>query len=310
MQRPSPFDFEDYRAFLLAWRDWAQEFRRNFSYRWFMRRANSLNTSLLPNVITGRQNISAQMLPGFIQALELNQDEGQYFTLLVQLERAEPEARRGILDRLRVLRRLHNAGLINGPIFRYLSEWYYVVIREMAACPDFHDDPVWISQRIRPCITVEHAADAMRILLELGLLKRDEHGIPRPSTTSIRTDDDALNEATRRYHTAMVNRSGDVLDEMSLGSGIGKRTRFLGLTVAIPRSRMPALIATLHEYQQNLLALCDEPGDPPDEVYQIALHLFPLTEEVAPQEPLSLDADPHHQHPDESQNEPDPDQLK
>lgn len=247
-----------------------------------MKHARLKNPSILVNVIQGKQNISPGMLQGFIDALGLNLEEAQYFSLLVQLDRTEGEEQERVQERLKVLYRLHSAGLIQGPIFKFLSEWYYVAIRELAACSDFVPCPLYLAERMRPHIEPSQAENALKVLLDLGLLQQNDLGVLKPAQVSIRTDDDALDEATRRYHAAMISRAQEAIAELGMGGDIGKKTRFLGLTVAIPMSRMPLLIRTLHDMQKHLLSICDEPGDAPEEVYQIGLQLYPLTQTAPP----------------------------
>ena len=58
---------------------------------------------------------------------------------------------------------------------------------------------------------------------------------------------------------------------------------FCGVTVAVPETLLPRLKAELNQFQERLLAMCDEaPGA--DRVVQLNLQLFPLSGNTSPEE--------------------------
>src|SRR5262249_14282955 len=55
--------------------------------------------------------------------------------------------------------------------YRYLTHWYYVVIREMAALSEFRLDPHWIRSRLQYPVSVSEIAQALEFLKAHGFIE-------------------------------------------------------------------------------------------------------------------------------------------
>src|SRR5690606_9166225 len=104
-------------------------------------------------------------------ALKLGPAEAAFFADLVALDQAQTVADKNrAFERVAANRRFRVARRLQGPLFEYLTHWYYPAVRELAGRADFRDDPGWIAGQLLPKITVKEARAALTTLRQLGLL--------------------------------------------------------------------------------------------------------------------------------------------
>ncbi len=268
---PSVFGFLDYRAFLEAWFQGKQRSNPRYSHRAFARRAGQKSPSLLLHVIQGKRNLTEATQQSFCEAMQLSEAERSFFAALVDLDQARSdEARNDAWTRISAQRRFRDARRIEGAAFDYLSHWYIPAIRELAAREDFQSDPRWIARALTPRIKVSEASSAVATLLQLGLLEETEQGLS-PADATVATAPEIEGLAVHNYHRGMIARSAE-----AISGTMPDERHMLGLTVGIPLELVARLKQELNGYQARLLDLCDA-ADGVERVYQLNLHLFPLT---------------------------------
>ena len=269
---PSVFGYLDFRAFLRDWFDAKKTKNPRFSHRMFARKADQKSPSALLAVIEGKRNLTPQSSDGFVKALALDGDESAFFLALVRMQCAEDaDTRDQALAQVRATRRFRDARRLEGGALEYLARWYYPAVRELATCAQFRDDAAWISSMLRPPITEAQASEALRVLLELGLIARGADGKVRAAETSLVTPHEVAGLAARQYHLAMIERARESLSFPS------KDRHLLGVTVAVPADMLPALKRELDRFQERVLELCDSATEPRGVVLQLNLQLFPLS---------------------------------
>lgn len=270
--QPDIYAHLDYREWLRLWFDWKKSQNPRFSHRAFVRRTGQKSPSLLADVIGGRRNLTPGGVDGFVRALSLTGAREAFFRELVQLDQAKTAPERAeALERITATRHFRKAQRLEGASLRYLSHWSYPAVHELAGCDAFRGDPVWIAATLRPVITERQARDALEVLETLGLLVRDADGALRQGSGTLTTPHQASSTVSFVYHTGMIDRARE-----SLTSFPSKERHFCGVTVAIPESLMPNLKAELNQFQERLLAMCDE-ATGADRVVQLNLQLFPLS---------------------------------
>lgn len=270
--KPDIFAHLDYRAYLKAYYDAAKANLPQFSYRYFSRRAGFASSNFLKLVIDGQRNPSADSVDKIAGAIGLSADEHRFFAHLVAFDQArDAEERAHHLEQLTAMRRFWDARPIDGMLFEYLSHWYNVAIRELAAGADFRDDPAWIAARLHPPITPGQARAALTLLLDLGLLERTADGRVVQAEVTLDAGHEVRAVGARRFHRQMIERGREALDTVG-----PDRRDISGMTVCVRADRVEELKRRLRAFREQLMAFCDEQADP-DTVYQINMQLFPLT---------------------------------
>jgi uncharacterized protein (TIGR02147 family) len=269
--KPNIFDFLDYRAFLRAYYEAAKANTSAFSYRYFARKAGLSSPSFLRHVMRGERNIG-DTVENFAKALELNAEETQFFRLLIDFDQAETDRERNrAFEKLAASRRFRTARRIDQAMFDYLSHWYYPAIREMVARPDFDEEPAWIAGQLTPRIEPEQAETALEVLLDLGLVVRDDSGTLVRGEASVTTEHEVRSLAIANYHRQMLERAGESIEL------IPREYRDLAaMTVCISPETIGELKERVHAFRELVFELCDS-DEEPQVVFQINTQLFPLS---------------------------------
>ena len=265
--------FLDYRAYLQEWFQWKKKGSPRFSHRGFIRRIGQKSPSLIVDLIAGRRGLTPAMVAPFAKAMTLDTEERQYLGLLVDLERAKtPEKRNAIWERISARRRFQAAYSIEGDSFRYLSDWSYPAIRELALRPDFRADPVWVARMLRPKVSVPHARDALAALFDLGMLVTDDDGAVSQADGAVVTPTEVLGLAVHNYHQGMIDRARDAIVDIP-----ASERHYTGVTVCIPETLVPRIKDEINTFAERLLELCDGAEGTAERVYQLHLMAFPLS---------------------------------
>jgi uncharacterized protein (TIGR02147 family) len=268
------YDYLDYRSFL---RDYYldRKARRGLSYRGFSARAGLSSPNYLKLVIEGKRNLTEAMARRFAKAVGLDRDGADYFVELVRFSQGRTSAERdAAYGRITGFRSYRLARPLELAQADYHSRWYVPAVRELASSPAFRDDPRWIGQALVPPVSPEEAAHAVRILLDLGLLVRDEQGVLRQGEMLVSTGAEARGVHIARYHRAMLERASAAIDLVPPTD-----RDISSLTLCLGRNGVRRLKERLQRFRKELLELSTlevEPG----QVVQVNLQLFPLTQDV------------------------------
>src|SRR5262245_40963554 len=131
LEKPSVFDYDDYRKFLRDTYAANKKLTPKFSFRFFAKQAGFSSPMTLKRVIEGHRNIATPSIAKFAKALKLNGEETQFFSNLILFCQAK-----SVETKQRYARALLGARLYkrSRPLaktqYDYWSQWYYVAIRE------------------------------------------------------------------------------------------------------------------------------------------------------------------------------------
>ena len=281
-ERPTPETFEDHRAYLKAMISYLKATKREFSYRYFSRVAGFRSPNFLQLVADGKRNLSTQSIAKFAKGLGLDAREQDSFEALVLLTQATTDAERNrYYLRLQRQRRSGSAARIEAAQYRVYSESFALAIREMLLLPDFVEDPAWIGKRLDPPVPASDVKRALEMLLEIGLVVRDDEGRLRSDTTKMTTGPKVRSLAVRNFHRAMLKSASGTLDTVS-----PSRRDVTSLTFALSPGQYDLVRSKVESFRRELLDLIDDSPAAEDvdetEVYHLGFQLFPLTRRREP----------------------------
>lgn len=270
---PNIFEYLDYREYL---RDYYEAGKANvdeFSYRYLARKAGFSSPNFFKLVMDGDRNLSADSVQKFAKALVLDGEETRFFADLVAFNQTdEIDEKNAAFERLSASRRFRQARRLDSDMFHYLSYWYYPAIREMAARPDFVAEPDWIAERLFPKVDVAQVEEALDVLLEMGLLVREDDGSITRGDPSLTTGHEVRSLAIGNYHRQMLHRAAESIQTVP-----SERRDISALTVCISSERVEEIKAEIHAFRERLLNLSDS-DEAPEHVYQLNIQLFPMTD--------------------------------
>jgi len=272
---PDVHRYLDPRAFLRDWVEARRAVDPSFSARAFSRLVGKSSPGLLAEFLDGRR-LSARMVRAITKGLGLTGESAAFYEALVGLDQARSSHdRNAAWSRISASRTFREARRLDSSAVRYLSEWWIPVVKELSQRPDFRADADWISERIRPPITSSQAGLALETLTDLGLLVDDGAGSLVPAEAVVTTPHEVVGMAVHNYHRGMLLRALDALD------GVASDERhFLAATVSVPHRAVAELKHELNTLQERILDLCGRYEGDAEEVMQVHLLLFPLTDRM------------------------------
>lgn len=267
----------------LSYRDYLTELYKkikgqvdSYSYHQFAFDLGFSKSNVLWLVISGKRKLAPKSARKLSQSLGFSALDRRYFLAMVDYNNAVRTDTREEL--FQDLMRLKSAGLENErkrDDLEYFSEWYFPVIREMAALPGFSPDPQWISDNLSIKIPPRQVELALELLLRLGLLKRDEQtGAVAATEQQIMPDRSMGTIAGARYLQQMCNVTAEAVTRVP-----ARRREINSLTVRLTEEKAMKVGAMLYRLCEEIMAM--ETNEPTDDahVYQVNLHLFAHTKD-------------------------------
>jgi uncharacterized protein (TIGR02147 family) len=248
---PSVYDYLNYRVYLS---DWFDARKGKPSKRRFATLAGC-SPSLISAVINGDRNLSAVNIDAYAKVLKLDPDERTYFFNIVALDQEESrEAQQDAWDRAQATRRMRNARRLDEDTLSFFSVWYYIAINELVGCVGVQEDPEWIAAHLQPPITPEEAAAALDLLLEIGVLVRDEQGRLTNAEDVWVTDHNVCSRARalalRNLHKQMISRA-----EESLDAARGDDRQLGTLTLCVNQETFKEMVRCTTRFHEEMIQL-------------------------------------------------------
>ncbi len=275
--RPTPEEFDDYRAYLRAMIKFLKATQPKFSYRYFSRIAGFSSPNFLKLVAEGQRNLSERSISKFARGLGLEPHEQDLFSDLVKLEQARSDRERNqAYQRLRRRsRERHPRARLEETYFKVLSLWYTQPIRELTQSADFKEDPSWIARRLSPCIRPADAQRALQMMLEVGLLVRDAEGRLHPGESPFAAGVRVQALAHRNCQRAMLDRAREAVDTSD-------DAMIMSHVVALDAYGWAEVKSRLKQFEQEVLDFVRIRSEnlPPDaavDAYHVGIDAFALS---------------------------------
>lgn len=272
--RPSIFEFQDYKDFLktVGLPNGKYSHSSQTLQKW-AKRLGYRSPSSLTMILNGQRFPSRDMMKCLARDLDLNTQELEYFELLIDLAKAKSKDKNTekISSRLNQLSGSRNTHQLTLDEFRYVSEWYFVAIKQLIGHADFLEDPEWIRQKLRKKVTPGQVRYAIQVMLDLGVLVRDEKGKLTVNQKPWRTGSQGVSSAAiRKHHAGMINLAMESIEEQSV-----QERQLSSLTFRFN----PERIQEVQAYLGRILEEFDQKfGDEQaSEVYQLNMQFFGLT---------------------------------
>lgn len=266
------FAYMDYREFVRDAFEELKETRKSFSHRAFARMAGFSSSNYMMLIMQGKRNLSSEGIQKVAKALKLRKREAEFFENLVRFNQSKTDAEKNFYyGRIASNRKYAESRRLEKGQFEYYSKWYIPAIREMALLGDFKEDPEWIALRLMPHIAPRDAAHALKLLIDIGLLVRDEKGRLAQHDKHIASGDEVASLAVTNFQREMIERAAASIDASP------PESREIGsVTFAVSKEKLAEAKEMIREFRSQLAGFLAEEEDA-DEVYQFNFQLFNLS---------------------------------
>jgi uncharacterized protein (TIGR02147 family) len=265
------FDHSNYRDFLKEVLTERIQQNRQYSLRGFARNIG-IQPSLLSEVLGGRRKLSLEGANLVAQELGLAGQEADYFELLVELDRAKnPIRRESTLRKIQQInpkkKNIHDLSVDH---FLVISEWYHFAILRLTELENFQ----WSIKNVARALGIHEVevSSALERLERLGLIQCEKGQKPVKSSENYLVSSAVPNEAIRKYHTQMLQKTVDAL------SSQGPKERFSGTEdFLLADDQLKEASEIFEECFAKILALSKKPSKRQKQVYHLGIHSFHLS---------------------------------
>lgn len=268
--RPNLLQYLDYRAFLLDYCQWRRESDPAFSQRTFAKEAGlpASSSSLLPAVIKARRSLSQNLRVKFSNALNLPEREAQYFDLLVQFNQAKGMTEKNFFFTQLSKFRSSRAHVMRENQFEFFSKWYYGAVRNYFSMETRERNPAAIAARLFPEVTPTQVEDAIRLLLDLGLIKKTANGFS-VTERHISSPKDVQARAARENLLELTRMSMELLEKTP-----PELRQYNALMFTVSPEGFATVKDRIRSFLEELREILDrDQGE--DRIYSLTLQLFP-----------------------------------
>ncbi len=231
----------------------------------------------LSMVLSGERRISPMAWKKVSQFLGLTQTERNYFQWIQAL--GESETQKDKLRALEKIQRFRAFRKLNPKefeVYRYLTHWYYVAIREMASLPKFQPDPAWIAPKLREKVNKIDIQSALDFLFQNGFLERTQDGHIRQVNKQVDCMGGVFGTVLGQFQKEMLKLASSSIDNVPSG-----QRDIIGHTLAIPSDCFSKVRDILHDALGRIADLGKNIHGT-GVVYHVSLATFPLTSEILP----------------------------
>lgn len=265
----SIYESSDHREFL---RSYLETRKKTGGLRALARKAGFKSPGHLAMVVSGERKLTSRSAELLAQAFGFRGRQKSLMLAYAKLDSARSERERAVA-REEVLR-LKSASPqfeINQKQYAFLATWYYPVIFGLLHQREVSQDPAEISLRLGRGVNKAAVTKAIDDLAALGLIARGEDERWVTLNAALTTPEDVRSASVAQYHRNSIRLSEDAL-ELPL-----ERRELNGLTISVPDRLLPEVKEKIRRFRSELNELLANENEPAD-VYQLNLHLFPLTQ--------------------------------
>jgi uncharacterized protein (TIGR02147 family) len=243
-----------------------------YSFRLFAQKAGFASPNFLKLVIDGKRNISKESAFRFSKALGHTKKEADYFENLVFFNQGKTlEEKNSYLANIMKARKNIDPKKIEQAEYAYYRAWYVPVIRELVAAMDFYEDYKKLGRAVVPAISAIEAEKAVKLLLELGYIRKNGGGHYEQSAIFLSTGPQVRSLAVANFHKSMMERASESLDRFP-----AKQRDISCLTLGVSENSLSSIVSRIAEFRRELLDLAG--SDPHiSKIVQINFQLFPLS---------------------------------
>lgn len=266
------FEYFDYQKFL---RDYYEEERKEKSFMSFRYLGNHMNLDpgFLLKVIQGKHHLAKRSIAPVCKYFKFSERERHYFEVLVSYNKAKtPSDIKLYFERLMTLKEPESRSLEEWQ-YAFYQKWYHSAVHALLYIYRFSGDYKALASVLTPTITATQAKESIDLLIMIGLVKRGEDGIYRPTDNFITSGQRWQSAAIHNFQKETIKLSAQSLDIHP------KELRDIStVTVSLSSKDLPEIRERIRQLRKSILSL--ENDYKPDTVFQINIQVIPVTNTI------------------------------
>lgn len=270
-------EYSDYRQYMC---DFYEERKRSsyFTWRKFAELAGFVSPTYLKLVCDGKTHLSKPGIAKAARAMGLEGFDFTYFALLVKFGNAKTDAEKeAALKELEREARLNKIRVVDADAFRYYENPACPIVRELAPLmpgATFGE----MAAKMKCGVTALEVREILHFLVKADLLKKNDDGTYEQTEKSVKGSKEAIPLAIRTLNRKM----GEYAVRSIIRDSVDERN-FSGVMMGVDKPTYERIVNEINAFRKKIVSIANECQNI-DQVYQMNLQMFPLTDKVDPQD--------------------------
>ena len=266
-------EYKDYRQYM---REFYEERKRSsyFTWREFASLSGFVSPTYLKLVCDGKTRLSKPGVAKVARAMGLEGFDYTYFALLVKFGNAKNEVEKeSALQELEREARMNKIRIVDADAIRYDASPMYPIVRELAPlmpAATFGE----MASKIKTAATAVDVREVLQFLVRADLLRRREDGSYEQTQKAVKGSKEAIPFAIRGMNRKMAELAVD-----SIAGDSADKRHFSSVTMGIDGPTYERISREVDDFRKRIVSMANE-CQKIDQVYQLNLQVFPLTEKV------------------------------
>jgi len=266
-------EYKDYRQYM---REFYEERKRSsyFTWREFASLSGFVSPTYLKLVCDGKTRLSKPGVAKVARAMGLEGFDYTYFALLVKFGNAKNEVEKeSALQELEREARMNKIRIVDADAIRYYESPMYPIVRELAPlmpAATFGE----MASKIKTAATAVDVREVLQFLVRADLLRRREDGSYEQTQKAVKGSKEAIPFAIRGMNRKMAELAVD-----SIAGDSADKRHFSSVTMGIDGPTYERISREVDDFRKRIVSMANE-CQKIDQVYQLNLQVFPLTEKV------------------------------
>jgi uncharacterized protein (TIGR02147 family) len=269
-KKPNIFEFIDFRKYLKAWREAEKESNPGLTHEYLCSKLRQKTRSYFSDIENGRRSIGPDVLDRLVKLLSLNNDEAKYFRAMVGYgQPATYEEREYWFEQAIQLNNTPKK-VVDKKTYAYYSKWYYATIRAYLDTCDFRSEYEEASRRLYGRVSPREIKEAIKNLLDLGLIAPDGNGYLKPTDKILSSGSIVKDELLRHYQLTNHDILRTILEKDDPQTHDSTQ-----LIVSVSPEGMQRIGKRIKQFRSEILSIAHKDELKADRVLRIAIHAYP-----------------------------------
>ena len=256
--------------------DFYEERKRSsyFTWRKFASLAGFASPAYLKLVCDGKTSLSKPGIGKAARAMNLEGFDYTYFALLVKFGNAKNDSEKeAALKELEREARMNKIRIVDADAYRYYEDPTCPIVRELA--------PIMpratlgeMASKIRNETTAAQVRDILQFLVKADLLRKNADGTYEQTQKAVKGSKETIPLVIRTMNKKMTE-----LAAHSIANDPVEERNFSGVTMGIDKPTYDRITQEIDAFRKRIIGIANE-CQKIDQVYQVNLQIFPLTDKV------------------------------
>lgn len=267
---PKIFQCDSFAEFLKEALSWNRENRRPLTFSGLASSIKTVSPSMLSMMARGKRFPDQDLLKDLCDYFKLSREEHYYLSNLIARARARSKPKKDFYDVILKSLRPITAEQIHDANSRFLANWHYPAIYELASTAGFIAEPNWIQKKLKKKVSKLTIKKTIDDLITMGFFKIDSAGKVTKAVGTLMLDTLESTVTLRKFHKQVLSMAIDSIENTPI-----KQRLLMTNTMCVSQESFEKARDLMSEFMDRFDQILSK--DKGHKVYQFSMSLFPLS---------------------------------